>query len=470
MCVLPPTSINKKHSADFKPVAPEMTDHEKKVLWNRKRGFRMATNARANQELYKQVQSYILTDAVGEAELPYFTKLCSSLQTCCQHSLYRQYKDGGAVEYIASQTCKHKLCVVCNAERSKVLRRKYLSYFKKGQMIDRKSGEVYKREDFDYMHLTLTVPHSTDGFRGQKFYADKLMAMFNTMRKRAWWNYYVFGGEFGIEVTKRENGLHIHIHSLLIVHNIEKSRNELQRLIMIEWNELTKDSGANRKEFSPEQKEAIKKGTPNLTDEDFNLLDPTGATMIGLESLYVYSKAKKSKFDRWNADLGKWKHYIDPGDENEFMSGILECLKYHFEPVSFDKKEGIYNLDMLKEVLPMIYKKPLYRKFGNLHGVQELNVNHSATEEAKEVIEQQGEAATNPNAESQNNDFVYVICSAKNVYYNMLKNYEPKIGERCKKRIIDEPNIGLVHAVEIMIKMSIKGAQDAKGKGFIKQT
>lgn len=469
MCVLPPTSINKKHSADFKVVSTEMSDHEKKVLWNRKRGFRMSTNARANQDLYKQVQSYILTDAIGDEELPYFTKLRRSLQTCCQHSLYRQYKEGGAVEYIASQTCKHKLCVVCNAERSKILRRKYLSYFKKGMMVDRKCGEIYQKEDFDYMHLTLTVPHSNDGFKGQKFYAEKLMAMFNTMRKCAWWNYYIFGGEFGIEVTKGENGLHIHIHSLLIVHKIEKSRNELQRLILMKWNDLTRDEAAKRKEFTAEQIAAIKKGTPNLTDDDFKFIDSTGATMVGLESLYIYSKSKISKYDRWNGELGKWKHYINANEENEFMSGVLECLKYHFEPVSFDKKEGVYNMDMLKEVLPMIYKKPLYRKFGNLHGVKELNVNQSASEETKEIVEEIGEAATNPNKEAKSDEFVYVIVSAKNVFFNMMKNLEPTIGTRCKKRIIDEQNIGLVQAVEIMIKMSIKSVQDAK-KGFIHNT
>lgn len=454
---LSPSSINKKRSADSHPSFEGMSEQQIKVMRNRKRGLRIATNARANGALYKEVCDYIDRTELNNQEIMLFVNLRRALQSCCQHSLVRKWDNGGGLEYVASQTCKHKLCVVCNAERAKALRRKYLSYFQKSQLIDRKSGEVAKTSDFDYMHLTLTVPHTESGWKGKNWYAMELMKAFNTMRKRPWWTYYVWGGEFGIEVTKNDSGLHIHIHSMLIVRKEEKSRNILQRLILLEWNDITKDSASMREPFSESEIAAIKKSCATLSDDDIKSLSPKGSTLIGLESLYVLKSKRQSSSDRWIAEKSKWKHYVNPSDEKDFMSGVLECLKYHFEPVAFDKDSGIYQFDVLREVLPNIFRKPLYRKFGNLHGVKELNINDSGDckDEINEAIEEMGDIPTNPETGQQDAAYCYVVVSAKNVFYDLANNLKPKIADRAKYIVL---NTDSIHgAVQAIIDMTISG-------------
>lgn len=463
--VFNPTSINKKHSADFKTQYAEMSEHEKKVFRNRKRGFRIANNARVNKGLYTTVCEYIQHNDLTAYEMEYFTRLRRSLQTCCQHSLFRQYENGNALEYIASQTCKHKMCKVCNTEREKAIRKKYLSYFRKNQLVDKKTGEVSKTEDFDFMHLTLTVPHSENGFRGQKWYATELMSMFNAMRKTSFWNYFVWGGEFGVEVTKKQSGLHIHIHALLIVHRETQNRNRLHREILLKWNELTASETAQRKEFSEDEKIAIKKGNKTLSDTDINSLDASGATLVGLESLYVLKDKKIGRSDKWDADKSKWKHYINATDENEFMSGILECLKYHFEPIAFDKENGVYQFELLREILPNIYKKPLYRKFGNLHGVQELNINENSdtVQDAKEAIEQIGDIPTHPETGEEDNGFNYVVVSARNVFYDIHNKYKPSIPSRARRLDLTDSDYTIMTAIiEMTKKRKQRYLDDAK--------
>jgi hypothetical protein len=453
---LSPSSINKKQSADSALIQKGLSDHEIKVQRNRKRGLRIATNARANTALYSEVCNYINNADLNNDELMYFVNLRRALSTCCQHSLVRKWDNGG-MEYVASQTCKHKLCVVCNAERAKALRRKYLSYFRKNQFIDRKTGEVQTKDQFDYMHLTLTVPHTAAGWNGKQWYAQDLMKAFNTLRKRAWWLYYVWGGEFGIEVTKNASGLHIHIHSMLIVRKEEQSRNILQRLILLEWNELTADKASNREAFTALEVESIRRGCRTLTDADMLLLNPKGATLIGLESLYVLKSKKQGNNDRWQAESGKWKHYIDPTDEKDFMAGVLECLKYHFEPVAFDKTTGIYEFDLLREILPNIFRKPLYRKFGNLHGVKELNINDSNDlhSEIGEAVEELGDIPTNPETGQTDSAYCYVVVSARNIFYDLKNNLKPSIADRARYQVLQADNIH--GAVQCLIDMSIAG-------------
>lgn len=463
--VLHPSSIIKKQSADLKSNWNDLSPHEKSVQRNRKRGFRIATNARVNKSLYGTVCAYMDQNDLTEDELMYFCRLRRSLQTCTQHSLFRQYKNGGALEYIASQTCKHKLCKVCNTEREKSIRRKYLSYFRKNKFtetkVDKKTGEVlfhkdYTKDDFDFIHLTLTVPHTENGFQGKEWYATELMNLYNKMRKCDWWKYFVWGGEFGIEVTKNESGLHIHIHSLLIVHKEQQNRNNLHREILLKWNELTVDLNSKRT-FTDSDKEAIKKGNKTITDIDVNSLDPKGATFIGLESLYVLKDKKISASDKWIADKGKWKHYVNSTEENELMAGVLECLKYHFEPVAFDKDNGVYNFELLRQILPNVFRKPLYRKFGNLHGLKELNLNESDSliEETKEAVEELGKEAVNPDSGNPDSEHIYIVVSARNVFYDLQKNLRPHIPERARKRVLENEHHTLMSAINHMIQMDI---------------
>lgn len=474
--VLPPTSIIKKQSADFSNSWESMTPHEKKVHQNRKRGLRLSNNARINKRLHLTVNDFIQNTDLSVTEMQYFTGLRRSLGTCCTKSLYRQYTGNGAVEYIASETCKHKLCKVCNAEREKTLRRKYLRYFGDSFMVDKKTGEVSGREDFDYMHLTLTVPHTEAGFFGKTWYATELMQLFNKMRKCDWWKYHVWGGEFGCEVTKNESGLHIHIHSLLIVNKSKRNRNILHELILTKWNELTTDKNLPKKDFSEDEKTGIAKSlngwaewvcsdtsvdkfeaVKTLLENKVAQLDRRGATMVGLENLFVYSAKKLSNYDTYDHSKNKWKHHIDVSDETQFMRGVMECIKYHFEPMAFDKENGLFQFDLLREILPNIYRKPLYRKFGNLHGVKELNINENPenpTEEIQEAIEELGGDAINPETGEPDTEFNYVVVSASALFYDLQDKLKPTIPITAKRKIIYNARGGIATAIVEMLNIA----------------
>lgn len=200
------------------------------------------------------------------------------------------------------------------------------------------------------------------------------------MRKKPFWKKAVYAGEYTVEFTRNQNGLHIHIHALLLVKKAEQNRNQLYEDILLAWNRQTTWEEAPRKVFSETQKAAIAKAlkweNTNLVDD---LLDPTGSTLCGLESLYVLKDGKK--------------RYVNPENEKEFMAGIMECLKYHFEPckVKKDKETGEINLkqgamnqpngrfdiDLIIEVLPAIYGQRLYAKIGAFYGDARLNMNQT---------------------------------------------------------------------------------------------
>lgn len=371
-----------KFESDIDIPQESIPEWEKRKKYNRKRCLRMTRQLKQNQKNYDQLQEYIMATDFEPKAFKYILHFRRKLQTCCHHALFREHISNGSVEFIGAHTCKHKLCAVCNAQRSKKVRQAYRRFF-----------ETYPDllEKYDFMHLTLTVPHDeTGGFRGKRWYADELMKEFNYMRKKTFWKKHVYAGEFGIEVTRNEKGLHIHIHSLLLVNKSRQNRNELHKEILKAWNRQTSGTG-NRSELSPTEKASILKANKLLTPLEIDHLAPDGATFIGLESLYVSSKVEKPGF-RHCEQSGLWKKYIKPRDGFDMcMSGIMECIKYHFHPMAM-YEDGSLDFDLIRDILPSIKGKPLYRKFGAFHsgtknaheGAKMLNVNFK--EEEKEGV------------------------------------------------------------------------------------
>lgn len=431
-----------------------------RTMRNRKRGNKISSYARMNVKTYKELDAYLMQMNADNPAFDYVINLRSNLQNCCQHTLVREHLEPKTYEFIAAHTCKHKMCHVCNAERSRVLRRKYARYIDANEFVDRKTGEVFTRDDFDFMHLTLTVPHGIDGYRGKRWYSDELVKEFNYMRKMDFWKYFVFAGEFGVEVTKKENGLHIHIHALLVVHKSEQNRNLLHREILTTWNRLTANG-----QFEPlpnERLEAIKKGNKQLTATDLMSLNANGSTMVSLESLFVYNATKTHGTDRWNSELGKWKHYVDVNDKTQLISGILECIKYHFEPLCMNKADGSYDFYLMCEILPAIKGKPLYRKFGNFHGVKELNIIDNSNPET--VIDDMAETANDEvlhpvtNEPLQAGQYRYVVIQAKRLFYDRANHLKPVIKRNSRKHYLKSTSLAkaLLEVTKIGISDSIR--------------
>lgn len=353
---------------------------EKRKNYNRQRCLRMTRQVKQNQINHTELQEYLLANDLEPNTLQYLLEFRYKLSTCCHHSLFREHLSNGALEFIGAHTCKHKLCAVCNAQRSKKVRQSYRRFFEKYPDL---------LEKYDFMHLTLTVPHDeVGGFRGKRWYADELMKEFNYMRKKSFWKQHVYAGEFGIEVTKNEKGLHVHIHALLLVNKSRQNRNELHKHVLKAWNRQTSGSG-QRKEITAAEKAAMMKGNRLLSPLEIDHLAPDGATFIGLESLYLSSKEQKAGF-HFCERAGHWKKYISPSDGFDLcMSGIMECIKYHFQPMAM-YEDGKLDLNLIREILPTIKGKPLYRKFGAFHagsnnahpGSKMLNVNFKEKEES----------------------------------------------------------------------------------------
>ena len=276
-------------------------------------------------------------------------------------------------------------------------------------------------ENLDFMHLTLTVPHKNGLWNGKEYYAQELLEAYHTMRKCDWWNELVFGGEACIETTQNEaNNLHIHIHAMILVDKNQKgSRNTLLKLILEKWNELTIDYTLDETIFTNERREGItnmlsflkpkvwymevdgkkiasENHYPNNedpflkieADKVINKLDARGSTMIGLSSLYKeitqneYDNSKGGTFKRGN----KCYRYVNTSKPKEMIKGVLECLKYHFEPCSLelDDDRGTLNAPLLLQLIPNIYRKRLYSKFGGFYGIKQLNVTEEIQEEDTE--------------------------------------------------------------------------------------
>lgn len=440
-----------------------------KTKFNRLRSIKIVNKTHQNQRWYNQVQNHLLTNDLNNKQLEYFLRLRFDLQNCCSNTLLRQHLKPNCYEFIGAHTCKNKLCNVCNYVRSKTVRRKYMFYFEKNQFVNQKTAEVFERKDLDFMHLTLTVPHNEDkGWRGKKIYVKEIMATFNKMRKMKFWKYHVFAGEFGIEFTKNTNGLHIHIHSLLCVHKESQNRNNLHLEIFKAWNDLTICPYSNRKTFNTNEVDSIRKGFTNkngicrITDTELKNINPTGSTNIHLESLFYYNSIRiVGASQSWDAEKSKWKIYANPDNLPDLMRGVMECIKYHFEPLCLQDDSNNLNLSLVAELMPEIKGLPLYRKFGAWHGVKQLNVIDKSTITNSDLITDLEETANEEikHPETQfivtKENFVYVAVHAKCIYHDFKNNAKPKIKRSAKKRKF-EIGTSVKHALTFMIEDSIK--------------
>jgi hypothetical protein len=412
-----------------KPGFQKPTEKER-VAFSRKRSNRFSSLKREAQKMSKALSIWNAenTDRITPEQQECIVRLGKSLNSCCNRTLYREHLSNKALELVAGMTCKHKVCPVCNSNRSKATRKKFLSF-----IIE----EAHLAENYDFMHMTLTVPHvestegkETAGWREKEFYAKELISTFNLMRKSEEWKRLVYAGEYCVEVTKNNSGLHIHLHALVLVHKHEGSRNTLHRFVLQHWNRLTVDRSFHRNPFTAEQREAIKKGNKRLTDMDVAMLDPQGATLIGLESLYVKDPKRKSG-----------KRYINPADTSDLVAGVMECMKYHFEPMALKKPDGSYDFELLTELLPNIFRQPMYQKFGAWRGEKRLNINEnpSNAEDIKQQLDELGhDNVINPETleVAMREEYEYVLLNPAAVYHFQQEGNRPQVRKRAKRHYL----------------------------------
>lgn len=449
--------------------------------------------------------------------LPYLEQYQKRLITCCSNALYRRLNNSRACSLISAQTCNHRLCNVCNMLRSRKLRRKWRDFLtdtiqdvpikykqahffdipdqdyepefagfnKKGKAIYKKPKDIYftsgadllKR--FDLMHLTLTVPHSDGLWNGKTYYAQELLQKFNFMRKADWWTEYIFGGEYTVETTRTGNGLHIHIHALLFVDKrLYRSRNFLSEKILRTWNRLTidqtveVDTGKPKHErylLDEKRRQGIATGYSFLEEDALNNLlldlDKRGSTMIGLKSLFF--QIKHNELHKYSANRvfeqdGKMFAYSHGRHTESVLKGIVECLKYHFEPCVLELPTGELDMDMVRAILPNIYQQRLYGKFGGMYGVKRLNVVEEplSSDDVLEDAAAYAKEAFDPitGTEISKNQYFYAIADARSISYDDSRPTYYLARDKIKKSIASDIAPDLKTALQYLILYGYKNA------------
>jgi hypothetical protein len=352
---------------------------------NKKRSKILTKLKFENMRLAAKIETHLKNNLVEPENKELAYKLIASLYKCSTHTLYGY--TGDQIQLISPVTCNHKICNICNWMRQKKIRRKYFKWFETNEEIveleNRKTGtkkyvtltrynnkfkntlnfKFIDYRKYDLMHLTLTVPHTKEnGWKYKQFYFDEIKTAFNFMRKTEEWNELVYGGEYGVEATRNDEGFHIHIHALLFVRIDLQNRNNLHKTILKIWNRLTAWEGSSRKEFTEYQISQIIKGNSSLDKEFVRNLDPTGATLIGLETIYTKDPetGQKVRSFEFNSEA--------------MIKAVMETISYHFKPQMFKITEDYIDIETIIEILPVVYRQILYFKFGCLHGESCLNV------------------------------------------------------------------------------------------------
>lgn len=493
-----------------KQISPEQ---RLKNSYNRSKKLTIAR--KTNLRYYVDLNNHINQNREGAHEL--LLQYRKNLICCGSNNLYRGVEGRKECTLIASHTCSHRLCSICNMLRARKMRRKwrhFLTDTTQDVVIRKKQGHFFGIEPdlfetkqairgkkkitkevpdqyftsgaellqrFDLMHLTLTVPHANGTWNGCEYYAQQLLSRFNEMRKAEWWTETIFGGEYTIETTKNADGLHIHIHALLFVDkNFFGSRNYLAKHIMLRWNALTVDSNSVHQEHFDAEKdkeriEGLKKSFAFLPENDFNNLlsdlDGRGSTMVGLKTLYYeipaeeYAHRSTGIFEQ----NGKYYAYCRAGKRNgssqksidSMVKGVVECLKYHFEPCSLEDETGHLDMDMVTAILPNIYKKRLYGKFGGFYGVKSLNVVEDPLSEADmlEDAAESAELAFDPitGVEIEDGDYFYAIADSSGIVYDVGGKKYLLSHKHIKKKFASRDFNSLGRAIQLLFDFSING-------------
>ena len=392
-------------------------------------GVNLPNTYREFKALKSAVMLYDEYDHELENEWIQVVKLYYKLGAC-NKAFYGKFTNEKAIDKLQVLSCfysKHRIDPVWCYRKMQLIRNIYYNYLK--------SSNIHR--EYKPIHLVLTVPRDKKGFwQGKEFYAKELMTAFNLMRKSSGWKKYIYAGEYGVEVKKSKGaGLHIHIHSL-IFQNPEFDVHEVREWIDKEWRKQT----GNNSKYSGIHYETLffyKK------DSEGNYIKETKRRHDKIDKAYYMREVKK-------------KFYLDQSStDEEYMTGIMECIKYHFKNDCFryewnediqDYNTGLnetyeYNINLIKEVLNNTTGMRLYSRFGEFYKVKELCFNN-LTQEAPALSEAEMEEETmngNSDKSIENlinphtlepalpHEFSIVMSLPETIRHQKLNNYEPEI-------------------------------------------
>jgi hypothetical protein len=455
------------------------TDINKLLTYNRKRSNYISMLRKKNLNFANEILNYVSSTDLDEETASLLERHNAKISKCSSKSMYGQ-DEMNKIHYVGSHTCKNKLCFICNYNRQKRTRHRYKKFFEENSQLLQiikvsKTGKIKRkvitqsqfkknkakgwefetRVDYDLMHLTLTVPHDENGWQGEKYYYKSFQKAFWKLRRHKFWKAHVYGGEYGIETTKRENGLNIHAHALIMVKREKQNRNKLHKELLQAWNELTVYEGTKSVDFY-EDVESVNRETGEVyfetianklfrsnshirDDHEYvKNLNPQGARMIRLETIFSTEKGIK----------------IRDTSKKSIDYAIMETISYHFEPLMFDKANGVINIPLLAETAKAVKGLKLYEKFGCLFGEKSLNLQQKKEEEVNEDFA--GKETVEDLEEDIN--FAYFVVDPAFVCHDSNRDNEIVISKkiRHKMRYLKSHNVaGAIAELAVMIQSEL---------------
>lgn len=253
------------------------------------------------------------------------------------------------------------------------------------------------------IHLVLTVPHTSDGFRGQEFYARAIADLYRTMRREKFWKEHVKGGEYCLEVTRNENGFHIHIHSLVFQSNDitvnamrEKVRQAWQRLVggddfvMVHYETLYYKDRENPRIVEHTTGESTY--GIEINEYDIPIYSDDDDDYGGVQVMDYNDTGEVTKTTKYYDKVYINKH----STADEWIFGILECVKYHFKEDTAViertvKGRAVFDIDLIKDILNNTKNMRMYDRFGFLRKEPLLNFSRLEKQKEEVVTEETGE-------------------------------------------------------------------------------
>lgn len=347
-----------------------------------------------DQENVSRATHYFTDKETGECRHEELVELARAYYTLrnsapAVYALFRHKTNNHYLKQLVALACSsHRLDPVWNYKKSKLIRGLWYRFLQ----------ETKIHEHYQPMHLMLTVPHKNGEWKGKAFYAREFIAAFNTLRKFPGWKRCMYGGEYGIEVTRKgSSGLHIHLHSLVFQHKqpsrLNKSwsigpRDLVNRYVRMMWRKLTgaqvtwyETLYVNRKDESGKYiMEETAEGIPFL-DKSGSYVDEAGQAHV-IDTSLIRGKRKKFYLD----EREPWFHALTAEEKlKHYCDGVMECIKYHFKTDCFKGKAGTWDVELMREVLQHSRYLRMYSKYGAFYREQRLN--YSRLEKAAAGIE-----------------------------------------------------------------------------------
>lgn len=278
---------------------------------------------------------------------------------------------------------KHRLDEVWNWRKSVLIRNIYRNYLKE--------SKIYQL--YTPVHVVLTLPHPEGKYEGKRFYTKELLEKFEKLRNdRGFFKQFVYGGEYGVEHKKSISGegYHIHIHSLMFLKNT--TINDFRILLQKNWKALT---GATqiwceglyyyKKDDKGKFINEVIYNTNIKEENEFGEIETIfGQRIVRRKKFYIENEAKAISKDE-NLSYQEQNEKI----ENCYLSGIMECIKYHFKNDCMKDKNGNYDIEVMEEVLSNTKGKRLYSRFGQFYKVKELCFNKLHNPETEETTDEE---------------------------------------------------------------------------------